>query len=286
MGLALAAPPPAAAQAREEGAPAEVLGVGDNVRASVWGPAALYFNPAGLSRARALIVQAGYTYLDGRDAHGFGVAAVDGMTNPYVAMGVGYSFITSAPGGVDRDGHQLRAGISTGYSTGDVALYAGVGLRYLTLSIGDDERDDVDAWTVDTGLILDVAQRIRFGVVGANLIETDTGEAPRKLGLGLGLLFESLEITADMEVDLTGRAEVDVLRYGFGAQYGFAGAFNARLGLVVDQLLTEERITAGFGYASQEFAVDLGYSSALTDEAAMVFSVSFRYTPPMQPVGR
>ena len=36
------------AQSREDGAPAESLGAGDNVRANAWGPAALYANPAGM----------------------------------------------------------------------------------------------------------------------------------------------------------------------------------------------------------------------------------------------
>ena len=47
-------PAAANAQAREDGAPAEALGVGDHMRASAWGPAALYFNPAGMSLVRTL----------------------------------------------------------------------------------------------------------------------------------------------------------------------------------------------------------------------------------------
>ena len=283
---ALAASPPALAQAREDGALAESLGTGDNVYASVWGPAALFFNPAGMSRARAVIMEAGYSYLDGRSGHGFTAAASDSLTNEYVALGVAYTFITGAPGGVDRDGHQLRGGLSTRYVTKDVGFFAGVGVRYLGLTVGKDddktdETNDVDAWTVDIGLLIDIASRIRFGVTGANLVDTKSAEGPRKLGVGLGFLFEPLEVTASMDVDLSGDAVTTVPRFGFGAEYTFAKAFHARVGFIEDQLLDERRITAGFGYVSPDVAVDLGYSTAVTGDSDMLISVSIRYMPPM-----
>ena len=282
----LAATPPAHAQSREDGTPAETLGTGDNAHASVWGPAALFINPAGLSRAHAVIVEGGYSYLEGRSGHAFTAAASDGMTNDYMAMGVAYTYMTGAPGGIDRDGHQFRGALSTGYVTKDVALYAGAGVRYLGLTIGksdakSDEHNDVDAWTADIGLMLDIANRIRVGVTGANLVDTKTTEAPRKLGLGLGLIFDALAITADMDVDLSGAART-IPRFGFGAEYSFAQAFHARVGFVSDQLLAEERIAAGFGYANNEFALDLGYSAAVQGSTDMVFALSFRYTPPMR----
>ncbi|PIE19892.1 MAG: hypothetical protein CSA66_01965 [Proteobacteria bacterium] len=282
--LTLAAAPSGRAQAREDFAPADTLGMGDNVRALVWGPSALYFNPAGLSRGRALIAQAGYGYFDGRDGHAFTAAVVDAATNPHVAMGAGYGYISSAVGGVDRDGHQFRSGISTGYVTGDVGLYAGVGARYLGLTIGADDDDtgetnDVDAWTFDAGLLLDLANRIKFAVVGANLLDAKTGEAARKLGLGLAFNFQTLEVTGDMELDLADRSEDTILRYGFGAQYGFGESFHARIGVVFDQPRDEERLSGGLGFATLEWALDVGYSSAVSDPTNVAAVATFRYMP-------
>lgn len=277
----------ARAETREDGAPAETLGLGDNVRASVWGPAALFFNPAGMSRARTFLVEAGYSYLEGREGHAFSAAAVDALTNPYAAMGVAYTYITGTPLGLDRDGHQFRGALSTGWTTPDVSLLAGVGARYLDLTLGADDGDsaeanDVDAWTLDIGLMLELAQRVRFGVVGANLVDTQSAEAPRALGLGLAFLFESLEVSADLDVDLTDASAGDISRYGFGAQYTIARAFQARLGAVFDPDRDAPRLTAGFGYAAPEFAFDLGYATALEGETDMLFSLSFRYTPPVR----
>jgi len=285
--LLLLVPVTGRAQARDDGAPAETLGLGDNVRASVWGPAALFFNPAGMSRGRAFLVEGGYSFFEGRDAHAFTASAVDAMTNPYAAMGVAYSYLTGTPGGRDRDGHQFRGALSTGWTTPDVSVYAGVGVRYLSLTLGatdgdNGETDDVDAWTADLGLIFELAQRIRFGVVGTNLVDTHSGEAPRTLGLGLGLLFDTFELTADLDVDLTDADAGAVTRYGFGGQYTIANAFQIRLGATFDPDQDAPRISAGFGYVTAAYAVDLGYAAATSGDSDMLFALSFRYTPPIR----
>jgi len=288
LGLALAlalAGAEARAQSREDGTPAETLGVADAVHASVWGPAAIHYNPAGLLRVPAVLFEATYNYLDGKEGHALGLAGVDAKTSELVAIGVAYSFITGTPGGIDRDGHQVRLALGTGYKSDDVHLYAGFGGRYLGLVVGDDDEDstadglkDVDHWTVDAGLILDFAHVIKLGVVGQNLIDMKTLEAPRTLGLGLSLLFDSLEIGADMDLDLSGQLE-SVKSYAFGLDYGFGESFRMRAGFLVDQVRDEERVTAGLGYSTSDLAIDLGYSTALSDPTDMVFALSLRFRP-------
>ncbi|MCC6625688.1 MAG: hypothetical protein IT385_30920 [Deltaproteobacteria bacterium] len=274
----------ARAQSREDGAPAEVLGVADAVRASVWGPAALHVNPAGLLRVPAVLFEARYAYLEGKDGHAFGVSGIDAKTSELVALGVAYDYITGTPGGRDRDGHQFRAALGTGYKSGDVHLYAGFGGRYLGLTLGadddeSDERDDVDRWTVDAGLIFDFARIIKIGVVGQNLIDTKTIEAARGLGLGLSFVFDTLEIGADMDIDLSDRFEDNIKSYAFGVDYGFAETFRIRAGFLVDQVRDEERVTAGLGYSTSALAIDVGYSTALADPTDMVIAVSLRFLP-------
>lgn len=277
----LALAPGASAQSREDGAPPASLGLSDAVRASTWGPAALYFNPAGLSRVHRVIVEARYGYLDGRDGNTVGAAIVDGHTNQIVAMGVSYDYISSAVDGVDRDGHSFRAGISTQYLSGDFAIFAGVGARYLDLTVGTskDAFPDTDAWTIDAGLMFDIAQRIRLGVVGQNLLETDSDEARRKLGLGLTLTFAALELSGDLEIDLADRVDGAVLGYAFGAQYAVQGVFFLRAGVLIDRVRDQERISGGFGYGTSEYAIDIGYSSAVSDPEEMQFGIGFKYSP-------
>ncbi|MFO0746811.1 MAG: hypothetical protein U1F43_14230 [Myxococcota bacterium] len=279
--------PPTRAQNREDGAPAEALGAGDAVYASVWGPASIYFNPAGLLRVPTVMFEAAYSYLEGKDGHGFGISGMDSKTNSLAAIGVAYSYITGAPHGVDRDGHQFRLGLGTGYQSGDVGLYAGVGGRYLNLTIGSDddktptEHDDVDHWTIDAGLILDFAHVIKLGVVGQNLIDMKTTEAPRGLGVGLSFLFNTIEVGADIDIDLTGELE-SVKQYAFGIDYGFGEVFHARAGFQVDQLHDEERATFGLGYSTPDLAIDVGYATAFSEPTDMVVSVSLRFMPSIQ----
>ncbi len=271
-------------QAREDGAPAEAMGVGDHMRASAWGPAALYYNPAGMSLVRTYVMQVGYSYLDGKDGHGFSAAAVDSRLNEWVALGAAYTFITSTPEGIDRDGHQFRGGLSTGYRSGDVGVYAGVGVRYLGLTLGDNddestETDDVDAWTVDAGLIVDLGGRIRFGVTGQNLIDSDSPEVKRTVGLGAAFTFASLEVMGDLDIAAYDGADQTVLRWGFGAQYFVQQMVYVRAGITIDEALDETRISGGVGFSTQSFAIDAGYSSDVDDDADPVFSLSLRYVP-------
>jgi len=267
------------------GAPAESLGVGDAVRASAWGPGALYANPAGLMRVNILVVEAAYSYLDGKNGHNLGLSVVDAKTNPDVALGVAYNFFSTAPDGRDRDGNQMRIALATGYRSDELALYAGVGARWLALTLGQndgnegvDESDDIDTWTADLGLLLELAHRIRFGVVGQNLVDTKTAEAPRLLGLGLSFAFDVLDINANLDLDLTDSERV-VTTWGFGADFGVADAVHLRAGFVRDEPRDTERMTFGLGWSSDAVAVDLGYALALVAPSAMTVSVAMRWIP-------
>jgi hypothetical protein len=284
--LALALAAPARAQSREDGAPAESLGSGDAVRASTWGPAAIYANPAGLMRVPVLVVEAAYSYLEGKDGHNAGVSLVDAKTNENVALGVGYSFFTTKPDDRDRDGHQVRIALATGYRSDDLALYAGAGARWLGLTLGKEdtqegvtETDDIDTWTADIGLLLELDHRIRFAVVGQNLVATGTREAPRLLGFGLSFVFDMLDVGANLDLDLSDDAERTVATWGFGADFGVLDAVHLRAGFVRDEAYDAERLTFGLGWSNQTVSVDAGYATSLAEPTAMTISVSVRWVP-------
>lgn len=284
IALVLAIVPAAHAERREDGAPAEALGAGDAVRGSIWGPGSLYFNPAGLFRVPTVLFEAGYSYLEGTQGHGLTAAAMDSKSNEFAAIGVAYNYITGTVDGRDRDGHQFRGGVGTGYRSKDFALYAGVAARYLDLQYGaadkkSGEHDDVDAWTLDIGMIADFANRIRFGVVGQNLVDGGRRDVSRGLGLGLSFAFDTLDVGADMTLDLSDRFGRTIKSYAFGADYGFGDAFHARVGFVGDLVADQERATIGFGWSMSQLAIDLAWSSAFTDPTDMIVSVSLRYAP-------
>jgi hypothetical protein len=284
--LAMLTPAAAHAQRRDDGATAETLGAADAVRASVWGPAALTWNPAGLLKIPVMLVQANYGYLEGQNGHAFQAGVVDGRTSEFAALGITYNYVSAERDGYDRTAHQVRLGLGTGYRADDIGIFAGFGARYLDLRMkpldaGTPAFPDgnLDAWTLDIGLMFDFADRIRFGVVGQNLLDVKHSEALRTLGIGLSFVFSTLEIGAVMDLDLSGRLDRTITSYAFGADYGFADAFRVRAGLILDELQGEQRATAGFGWSNPSVAVDLGWSTAVTDPTNMIVQVSVRYVP-------
>jgi len=277
---------PAHAQSREDGAPAESLGVADNVRASAWGPSAIYANPAALLRVPIMAIEAAYSYLDGKDGHNFGLSILDAKTNPDVALGVAYNYFSTAPEGVDRDGSQVRLALSTGYKADNVNLYAGIGIRWLQLTIGENdsekgstETNDVDTWTADIGLLLEFDHKIRFAVVGQNVIDTKVSEAPRIIGLGLSFLFGMLDVGMNLDLDMSNDTDRTVATWGAGADLVILDAVHLRTGFVRDEANDAERMTFGIGWSSDQVAVDIGYATALSDPTAMTLGVSLRWVP-------
>lgn len=276
------------AQRRDDGATAETLGAGDAVRASVWGPAALTFNPAGLLKVPTLLLQTNYAWLEGQNGHVFNASLVDARTSEFAALGISYNYVTAERGDYERTGHQLRMGLGTGYRSGEVGVFAGFGARYLDMGfrplrdgVPAYAEGNVDAWTIDVGLMFDFADRIRFGVVGQNLLDVQHSEALRVLGLGLSFVFSGLEIGAVMDVDISGRLDKTITSFAFGADYGFGDAFRVRLGLVFDELRNEERVSTGFGWSNPNVAVDFGWSTGVSDPTDMIVQVGLRYVPNM-----
>ena len=128
-----------AAQAREEGANAISLAVGDAVRSSAVGPTALYFNPAAMHQFLQYAVETGYQFVNPTDGHVFTAAIVDSATNQMIAAGFSYSYIMGHELGTEteRQGHILRGGLASGYRGKDFSAHLGVGVRYIDLTVGD-----------------------------------------------------------------------------------------------------------------------------------------------------
>lgn len=261
---------PAHAQAREDGATATALGVADTVRASAAGATALYFNPAGMSRLRQYAFEANYSFLNDLSGHAIGIAAVDSSTNQMLAMGVAYNYLIGTPGGVDRDGHNVRGGLSSGYATQDFGIYGGVGGRYTSLTRGrsdsatNGEIDDVEFFTIDAGLLLTISDVFRLGVVGQNLIDTQSiSEAPRLVAVGAAVQLDVFEIAFDTVFDLQTNPDEVLITYSVGAQLLLKEIVVLRLGFVADGVKDTNRIAAGASYVSQLIGVDLGFQRSI-----------------------
>lgn len=287
-----------AAQAREEGAPATALGMSDAVRAAAVGTTGLFFNPAGIGLVSQYAVEAGYSFAPDLAGHAVGAYAVDSRTNQALAMGTGYTFIFSEVPGLnsegktimrDRTGHQVRAGLASGWDWDNFGFRVGVGVRYQTLTVGSSDNyangqhDDVEFFTMDAGLVLDIYQMFRVAVVGHNLIDTGPNArstSPRSIGLGAAGMFDAFQVTFDADLDVMTDSSGVLASYGVGAQYLIAGIIVVRAGFGYRGLDADKSLSAGVGYMSSSLAADVSFSKSIDDADAAVLSLSIRYFLP------
>ena len=266
------------ADAREDGAPAAALGTADAVRATAVGASGLYFNPAGMGIASQYAIEAGYSYSDAMQSHAIGAAAVDSKTNQAFAMGVGYTFLLGQGEGFERDGHQIRGGLAGGWDFGEVEFRVGVGARYLTLDrlAGSDP----NFFTLDAGIIVEVMQMFRVGIVGQNLIDTKSDYAPQQLGVGAAFNYDAFQASFDVNLDLQTDPDNLFPQYSAGLQYLIAGIVVARAGVTMGGIEDHTAVAFGLGYVSTSLAVDAAFSTYADVSGGTLFSMSLRYFLP------
>lgn len=270
---------PVAAEAREAGASAAALGSADAVRASAAGPAALYFNPAAMGRFRMYAIELGYDYENWFRGHGMHVAVSDSKTNEYVAAGMSYSFLTGEHGTFEKQGHQIRGALASGYRSPEFSALVGAGVHWA--KIERSPADDVDLVTMDVGLLLEIIQSVRVAAVGYNLIrgEEGTPELPMSLGLGLSFSWNGLEVGFDTLLDFDSKKDVTPA-YAFGAEYFILGMVAVRAGFQFDRLDDSKRLAFGLGYVSQFWGVDVSYRHDVSESADFVIASGVRFFLP------
>lgn len=264
----------APAAAREPGAPARALGLGDGVQAIGLGTAGLYFNPAGMSQIQQYAIDAGYGFDGTRGVHDAHVSVVDSQTNPDFAGGVGYTYFRSDRAAGPFQGHDVRGALSAKFGSDLVTFAFGAGFRYLKVS-GDLPADDVSAPTLDLGVLLGIQGRFWIGVAGQNLISFDSGHAPRVLGAGVGLTLSPVNVGASALIDFESLGHT-VVSPGGGVEVVVANAVAIRAGFNWDRALDQKRATGGLGYISQYVGVDVGYGHDVTNRDNWMIQSSIR----------
>lgn len=267
-----------AAQAREFGAGTQPLGMADAVRSHAAGPAALYFNPAGLARLMMYGIELGYDFENPFDGHGLHVGVGDGKTNQYVAAGVGYSFLLRDFEGIESQGHQLRIGLASGYRSPTFSALIGAGLTWKKQEFSPGR--DFDGISMDVGMMLDILQSVRIGVVGYNLIKHDEQAfLPIQLGMGISFYYAGLTVGFDTVLDFLQRDEVTPI-YSIGAEYFLMGMVGIRTGFEIDQLDEAKRLAFGLGYTSNFWGLDISYRQDVEDTDEIVVGVAVRFYLP------
>ncbi len=292
------------------------LGMGEALRANAAGAAAVLLNPAGMSLSRGYVIEASYGLrIEDLGHHAF-VAIVDSVTSRVAAglfyeyihanPKLGFNW---AGGRVDnakltREGH--AAGLSLSMSLGERFLL-GATLKYLHFGttaplpeIGgitpvpaDTTLDSVNSVTFDVGLIIKAHPKFQLGITGQNLWDHGSRETPASLGLGLSFIpIPALSINFDALTNFTGYKEAvydpmnpnvvqkfnfkATARIGPGIEWLIADKVPIRAGFVYDTGLSAAYVTAGLGYFSPSFAVDLSYRGKVSGGIENFLSLGLR----------
>jgi hypothetical protein len=134
--------------------------------------------------------------------------------------------------------------------------------------------DAVNSVTFDVGIIVRLGSKFNVGVIGYNLWDHGSRESPLSLGIGLAYMpLPQLSINFDTVINFTGYQQYKLdeatgkvsldqrttTRLGPGIEWLVANKVPLRIGLVYDSGLPATYLTAGLGYLSTSWGIDLGY---------------------------
>jgi hypothetical protein len=246
---------PGAVRGQELPGSARQVGLSGATHAFSNGTAALHANPAGMSLLHQYMIEANYQYWRGPDDHQTSISVVDSATNQSFALGAAYTYhhgLFGSASGQDASFHGVKAGLSTGFSAGNLGLYLGGEYSYLGAAVEK-------AHDATFGAIVSISQMVNVGVVGHNLFSPHPGLNPRALTTGISVGQESFAVGFDATFDFDTRDELAMI-YAVGAEYFVAGAAGIRAGYRYDAANGERHsISAGLGYIYRMVGFELAF---------------------------
>jgi len=288
------------------------MGMGEARRALATGAEGILTNPSGMSLTRGYSIEAAYAFRIEDLGHTVNISIADSITSK-VAAGLYYSFVYGNPklGRVNWAGGAIDNAIATrtGHATGLVLslplgekFIIGAAVKYFhfdttlplpagalpsTLTL-----DSVNGITFDVSLLLRVADKFHITAIGQNLWDHSSRETPLTLGLGIAVIpVKTFAITFDTAVNFTGYRNylgLDPItgqaltssritaRLGPGLEFTAGGKVPIRAGVVYDSALSSTYLTAGLGYISPSFGVDLSYRGKVAGGVENTLAVSLR----------
>ena len=258
------------------------MAMGAGARASAASTGALQYNPANLALSRIYHIETAVGYRPQATNFTFGGALVDSFSSP-IAMGVSYRYLL----GNGHDGHAGMDGrIGFAIPIGE-AFSIGVAGRYLSFTregqhAGDARGPFAEGITFDVGVRVTPLPGFHIGAVGQNLIDFGSPLVPRLVGGGVSYTIDSMfTIAIDGMADLSTFRNIDMsirpeALFGLGLEL-FTGEVPIRVGYMYDTGRGVHYVSAGLGYVSPSFAIELSYRQALVNQDGSWLLASFRY---------
>jgi hypothetical protein len=216
-----------------------------------------------MSLLKAYTLEAAYALVPPDPSHLFHGSIVDSTSGLNLGGGIYYTYQTASPTGLPSfRGHEAGAALSLPF--GD-RFSLGATVKYFRLRGGSvgfgGEADGNGGITVDAGATIRPGANLSLGVVGYNLRDINSHQAPTGLGYGVSFApIPELLLVADGLTDFTVNDATRGVRTTLmgGVELVLASKVVFRGGGGRDGLTGNGYFTAGFSTASEIGALDLG----------------------------
>ena len=257
---------------------------------------ALFLNPAGLALASQYVIEGVYNVGFDPVTHSVGTNWTDSYMNPWVAAGLGYSYLEGPKSGVlGKGAHALNAGIAVPVLKGNTRLIFGTVFHWFReMSNPGKKGKKRDLLTADLGMILSVKDMFRFGVVGYNLLSLIDSKYKPGLGFGASVWWNRLVFAFDVVADwdhfdedkaglgMSGTDPVSDLglTYAGGIIVAASKMFMIRAGASHDQLNVRTEVSLGLSFMFPKgFGLETSYHANVLDWEDSFLSVGLQLYP-------
>jgi len=247
---------------------------------------ALFDNPANLVVARVYHVGALAQIWPEARRQSYGAGAVDSVTNPAFAAGLGASYNLQDLDGVNRRSTDVR--LSVGLPLSDV-FSVGMGGHYLTLtqdgegplgssraSGGLHDKNIVAGFTFDIGASIRPTEGLTISAVGTNLNDPGNGLQPLSASGGIGFGNTRFSIEADALADFTTWNSTTLRAMG-GAEVLLGDNYPIRAGYRYDQGAETHAVSVGLGYVDPKISLEVALRRTIIGPAVTTLVLGFTF---------
>lgn len=263
------------------------IAVGEALRGGATGAAAADLNPSGLSLNRELVFEGGYGYRGTDSASLIGASACD-STNAVPGCFF-YDYAGSNPdlGGMSLHRTTHLGGLALSRMLVPRVLI-GVTTKYYHFSSDMPGEAAASGYAFDLGATLRLTDQISLGASGQNLWASEsTPQFPRTVGGGIyAHLATALALSFDTRWKLDGNDHS--ARFGGGGELflrsaGGQSGFPIRAGALHDNADGATFLSAGLGYTSVNWGIDVAGRREVKGGDAMLVLASMRFFGPRMP---
>jgi hypothetical protein len=287
------------------------LSMGEAYRSIATGNDAIYFNPAGLPTLKRYSIETHYQLSLASEQHQLDATVVDSKTSAF-ALGLGYTF--EGAEFTKRATLEHKATLAAAYPIFGDVLSIGAGFKYVNVSDAF-AGNYLNALSADLGMLSILPGGLSFAAVGYNLVPIQSARAPISAafsatldfgplsgwlfggGLQLGEVQTAAGVTKNVLGTSTGPLQdltlsvdwfVDFAtiygtqsRISSGLEYLVGSSFPLRAGYIWDQKTKDHIVSAGVGFISSYFGLDVGYRQSFTRADIGTFAVALKFFVPV-----